>query len=138
MSRETVQLQRSIYKYSDNSVTQGSYTYRLKQIDFDGTLKYSNESEVKVNIPSEFSLSQNYPNPFNPSTQISFSIPDDAIVSLNIYNTLGEKVAELINGFVKAGNHIMSFNASDLASGVYYYRINTNKFTSTKKMILLR
>ncbi len=94
-------------------------------------------------IPTEFSMNQNYPNPFNPSTTISFSIPTEEFVSLKVYNSLGEEVAELVNETLSAGNYSVTFDASELTSGVYFYRldadgIDVQKFSSTKKMILTK
>ncbi len=90
-------------------------------------------------IPSVYALEQNYPNPFNPSTTIQFSIPEDVQnVKLIIYSSLGEKVAELVNTALQAGTYKYSWNASDLASGLYIYKIVTGKFVSTKKMMLLK
>ncbi len=80
----------------------GNYTYRLKQIDFDGSFEYSNEVNVDVELPLEYTLEQNYPNPFNPSTKINYSIPEDGFVKLAVYNLLGEEVATLVNSFSKS------------------------------------
>jgi len=126
------------YSYTDRNLTEGKYNYRLKQIDFDGSFKYSNVVEVKVNIPLKYSLEQNYPNPFNPATKIEYSVAEDGIVKLTVYNTLGQKVADLVNNEVKAGNYEVNFDASKLSSGVYYYKIEMNGFVSVKKMMLLR
>ena len=126
------------YTFTDNNVTTGNYLYRLKQIDFDGSFKYSNVIEVTVNISLKYSLEQNYPNPFNPTTKIEYSVAEDGIVILNVYNTLGQKVADLVNGEVKAGTYEVNFDASKLSSGVYYYKIEMNGFVSVKKMMLLR
>jgi hypothetical protein len=126
------------YSFTDNNISSGNYTYRLKQIDFDGSYKYSNQVEVEVNTPKQFALNQNYPNPFNPATQISYSIPKDGYVSLKVYNTLGQEVANLVNGMVKAGSHEVTFNASGLSSGIYYYRIDTGDNALVKKMMLIR
>ena len=90
------------------------------------------------NIPSDFKLSQNYPNPFNPSTKIDFSLPNSDFVQLNVYNIKGEKVAELVNEQKSAGNYSVTFDASNLASGTYVYRLSTGKSNLTKKMILLK
>lgn len=89
-------------------------------------------------IPKEFSLAQNYPNPFNPSTKITFNIKENTNVELSVYNMLGEKVAVLANGHMNAGNYSVTFDASDLTSGVYFYKLTAGSFTSVKKMILMK
>lgn len=89
-------------------------------------------------IPDHFELHQNYPNPFNPSTKIKYSIPEESNVNLTIYNILGQSVREVISEYQKAGNYEIVFNAADLTSGFYIYRITTGKFISTKKMLLLK
>ena len=95
-------------------------------------------NEGLLNKPKEFELNQNYPNPFNPSTNIQYALPVDAHVSLVIYNALGQKVMELVNGQKSAGYHTATFNASALSSGVYLYRLTTPSFTQTKKMLLVK
>ena len=92
------------------------------------------ESEMPVN----FILSQNYPNPFNPVTTIKYSIPKAGRIELSVFNSLGEKVAELVNGYQEIGNYSVRFNASNLASGVYFYRIFSGDFIQTKKLMLLK
>ncbi len=89
-------------------------------------------------IPKSFVLNQNYPNPFNPSTTISFSVPQGSKVSLKIYNILGQEVANLVDDYRQAGNYSVQFNASKLASGVYFYRLQANDFAQTKKLLLLK
>ena len=131
------------YSYVDQNVNAGKYTYRLKQVDFNGKFEYSNAVEVEVLGVKEFTLGQNYPNPFNPSTTINFSLAVDSKVSLKIFDVLGQEVATLLNGQLAAGNHPVSFDASSLNSGVYFYRIDASgvdgqKFSSTKKMILTK
>ena len=126
------------YSFIDNNLTNGTYSYRLKQIDFDGSYEYSQAVEVNVYQPQKFSLSQNYPNPFNPTTSISYSVSEDGFVRLSVYNVLGQRLVDLVNGEVKSGIHQVSFDAKNLSSGVYYYRLETKSFTSTKKMMLLR
>lgn len=126
------------YSFTDNNISSGNYTYRLKQIDFDGSYIFSNEVEVEVNTPLQFALNQNYPNPFNPATKISYRIPKDGYVSLKVYNTLGQEVANLVKGMVKAGSHEVTFNASGLSSGIYYYRIDAGDYVLVKKMMLIR
>jgi len=83
-------------------------------------------------------LNQNYPNPVNPTTKIKYSVPVDGTVSLAVYNSIGQKVSELVNGEVKAGSYEVKFDASDLSSGIYFYKIQADGYTSTKKMMLLR
>jgi len=126
------------YSFIDEKVTEGTYTYRLRQIDFDGSFDYSDEVNVEVTIPLEFALEQNYPNPFNPSTVIKYYIPEKAFVSLFVYNLLGKKVAALVNGIKKAGRYEVTFNASNLPSGVYIYSLKGGSFNSVKKMILMK
>lgn len=94
--------------------------------------------EDDFNGISEFKLNQNYPNPFNPSTTISFTIPATGNVSLKIFNILGKEVAVLVNETKSAGNYSINFNASGLSSGVYFYQLTTNNFTSTKKFTLMK
>lgn len=89
-------------------------------------------------IPVEYLLHQNYPNPFNPSTEISFSIPKSSLVSLKVYDVLGNQVAELINENKPVGNYAISFNAANLSSGIYFYTIKAGDFTDTKKMMLIK
>jgi hypothetical protein len=126
------------YSFVDSKLESGNYTYRLKQIDFDGTFTYSDEVYVEVELPLEYSLEQNYPNPFNPSTTIKYSIPEDGFVKLAVYNMLGEEVAAIINTTQKAGRYEVNFNASKLSSGVYVYRIEAANFTASKKLMLMK
>lgn len=125
------------YSFTDE-VSNGTYTYRLKQMDFDGTFEYSNEIEVDVNIPAVYALEQNYPNPFNPSTTIDFSIANDGFVKLAVYNTLGQEVMTLINEVKESGAHSVTFDASLLTSGAYFYKLETAQFSQTKKMLLTK
>ncbi len=94
--------------------------------------------ERKSGIPESFSLSQNYPNPFNPTTNINYDIPNSSFVNITIYNELGQKVISLINKEQKAGKYVVSFDASKLSSGVYFYQLKANDFVQIKKMILLK
>jgi hypothetical protein len=89
-------------------------------------------------IPKQYTLSQNYPNPFNPSTKINYSIPKSSVVTLKIYNILGQEVATLVNGYQNTGKYIATFNASQLASGIYFYRLQSGNVSLTKKMILMK
>jgi hypothetical protein len=93
---------------------------------------------VGSTIPDKFELTQNYPNPFNPSTQISFSIAEAQFASLKVFNSIGQEVATLVNGEVKPGVYNVTFNAAGLPSGTYFYRLVTNSFVGTKKMMLVK
>jgi len=127
------------YSYTDRNIATGNYSYRLKQIDFNGNFEYFNlSSEVNVGIPTRFDLSQNYPNPFNPSTSINFDLPVDGKVNIKLFDMSGKEVAVLVNEVKTAGYYSFNFNASNLSSGVYFYSISANNFTATKKMILLK
>ncbi len=126
------------YSYFDGNLTAGKYQYRLKQIDFDGTFEYSNIVEVEIGVPSKFELSQNYPNPFNPSTKISYSVPKSGYVSLKVYNALGQEVASLVNGIKEAGIHSIEFNAVNLNSGIYFYKLEAGNISQVKKMMLIK
>lgn len=126
------------YKYSDLLKNNGEYFYRLKQMDYNGSFNYSDAIEVEVSLPIEYALEQNYPNPFNPSTIIKFSLPEANDVSLNIYNTLGQKVAQLVNSKLEAGRYSYQWNAENMATGIYIYELRADKFVSVKKMILLK
>ncbi len=99
---------------------------------------FTNVKKRTSNIPKSFSLSQNFPNPFNPTTNINYDIPNSTFVNITVYNELGQKVITLVNKEQKAGKYVVSFNASNLSSGVYFYRLKTNNFVQIKKMILLK
>ncbi len=135
------------YSFTDNNLTLTSYfySYRLKQIDLDGSFTYS--IEVKVNSgekASEFKLEQNYPNPFNPTTTIKYSIPTTHSspvplhVSLVVYNLLGQEVTTLVNEQKPVGNYEVKFDASNLSSGVYLYNLQAGSYNKTMKMNLLK
>ncbi len=126
------------YSFIDSKLDAGNYTYRLKQIDFDGSFEYSSEVNVEVDLPLQYALEQNYPNPFNPSTNISYSIPEDGFVKLAVYNLLGEEVATLVNTFQKADRYEINFNASSLSSGVYVYKIESPNYVASKKLVLMK
>ncbi len=131
------------YSFADNSTSSGKYSYRLKQIDIDGSFEYSQTVEVDLDIPSKFELTQNYPNPFNPTTTISYTIPVAELgfgltVLLKIYDMLGKEVATLVNEEQASGNYSVQFDASKLSSGIYYYTLKTEKYSDTKKMLLLK
>ena len=94
--------------------------------------------EADGDVPNSFELAQNYPNPFNPSTTITFALPTASNVNLRVYNLLGQEVITLLDGAKEAGFHSIDFDASELASGVYFYRIETDNNVETKKMMLVK
>ena len=96
------------------------------------------EENIIKEIPSSFNLSQNYPNPFNPTTNIKFNLPQAGNVRLTIYNIIGQEVAQLVNGYREAGSYTVNWNASNLSSGIYIYRLEANSNIITKKMALLK
>ena len=126
------------YTYVDRSVNPGTYYYRLKQIDFDGRFEYFGEVELDVTPPLAFGLEQNYPNPFNPNTSIKYSVAEAGFVRLAVYNTLGEEISVLVNGQSDAGFFEVNFDASNLPSGTYIYRLEAPGFATAKKMILMK
>ncbi|MEJ2103963.1 MAG: T9SS type A sorting domain-containing protein [Ignavibacteriaceae bacterium] len=126
------------YLYRDENLLSANYTYRLKQMDFDGSFSYSDEVKIEISQPDVFYLGQNYPNPFNPTTNIKYSIPQDENVSLKVYDILGKEVATLVNEYQQAGTFDVVFSGSDLASGVYYYQLKAGDLTSTKKLMLTK
>ncbi|MCX8105706.1 MAG: T9SS type A sorting domain-containing protein [Ignavibacterium album] len=131
--------EKQSYSFIDNNPAAGIIRYRLKQIDFDGTYSYSSVIEVDFKTPTTFDLAQNYPNPFNPTTTIRYSIANAVNVSLVIYNTLGEEVMTLVNNqFTEPGVYNVVFDASNLASGTYIYRLTAGDFVMTKKMVLTK
>ncbi len=127
------------YSFEDNNLPAGIYNYRIKQIDFDGTFRYFNLDEfIEISSPFTFELLQNYPNPFNPSTRISWESPVGSHQIIKVYDVLGNEVKTLVNEYKPAGSYEVEFNASGLASGVYYYQLRAGEFMQTKKMILVR
>ena len=132
------------YSFTDRNVTaRVNHSYRLKQIDFDGTFDYSQVVNLGYTLPVAFALEQNYPNPFNPTTNIIYSVPVKSNVTLDVYNLIGQKVVTLFEGEVESGKHTAQFNASSMSSGMYFFKLtavgeNGSQFSSSKKMTLLK
>jgi len=126
------------YSFVDDKVTSGKYSYRLKQIDNDGQFEYSKEIEVDFGAPKKFELSQNYPNPFNPTTTIKFNIPEAGNVKLTLFNVLGQELKTIVNEFKESGVHTINFNAENLTSGFYVYRLEAGNFVRIRKMTLIK
>jgi hypothetical protein len=118
--------------YPDNENPLGKiYIYSMKKF-------IVGVEEHKNTLPDKFLLKQNYPNPFNPSTNIKFSLPNPEHIEIEVYNIIGQRVEILLNQQTKAGNHEVEFNAQNLSSGIYFYRIEAGEFQDVKKMILIR
>ncbi|NWF90080.1 MAG: T9SS type A sorting domain-containing protein [Ignavibacteriaceae bacterium] len=131
--------QRQNYSFSENA-SSGKYSYRLKQIDFDGSFKYSNTVEVTVGLtPGDYQLSQNYPNPFNPTTTIKFAVQNTEHVTVTVHNALGREVERLFDGIANADEqYLLTFDAKNLSSGVYFYSIRSESMNEVKKMSLMK
>jgi len=118
------------------------FNYPLSVDEIDSIFQSVNGTLVSVNenpkLTSQFELAQNYPNPFNPTTSIKYSIPKSGLVTLKVYNILGQEVVNLVNKIQTAGNHSVSFDASLLSAGVYIYRMQAIDFSETKKMVFLK
>lgn len=128
------------YEFIDNYKMPGKLMYRLKQLDLDGTYKYSSIATIEIPFSCyEYTLYTNYPNPFNPTTLIKYSLPETAVISISVHNILGQKVATLIGNELKEpGLYSVVFDASSLPCGIYFYSISTAKFQQTKKMLLIK
>ncbi len=131
------------YSFMDKPEISSTFYYRLKQVDFNGLSSYSDVIKVSLQSPKSFTLGQNYPNPFNPTTSISFTLPVDSKVSLKVFNVLGQEVASLLNSTISAGQHQITFNASNLNSGVYFYQIKASgidghTYSAVGKMMLTK
>jgi len=127
------------YSFADGDLSGVNIIYyRLKQIDNDGTYEYSHEIEVSIISPDKHSLGQNYPNPFNPSTKIHYKIAQSEFINLSVYNVLGKEVAVLVNEIQSQGTYSVIFSADKLPGGVYFYKLETQNFTQTSKMLLIK
>ena len=131
------------YTFEDKKLETGKYNYRLKQIDYNGNYEYFNlTSDVVIGIPKKLELSQNYPNPFNPVTKIDYQVTDESKVTLKIYDITGKEVMTLVNTQQKSGYYTVQFNASNLSSGNYFYKLiassNGNESVITKKMTVIK
>jgi hypothetical protein len=133
------------YSFEDKKLTSGKFTYRLKQIDNNGSTDFSDEIEIFIDLPTEFALSQNYPNPFNPSTKIDYQLATDSRVNIELYSITGERVVILMSEEQQAGYYSMMVDAfkHQLASGIYIYRMIATdaagkNFIATKKLVLIK
>lgn len=138
--------EQQTYRYTDQKLSSGKYQYRLKQVDFNGNFEYHElaaPSELIIGTPKNADLFQNYPNPSNPSSKVDYQIPFAGKVSLRVYDITGKEVATLVDKEMEGGYYTAEFNGSNLASGVYFYRLITtdnigNNFNKTMKLILVK
>jgi photosystem II stability/assembly factor-like uncharacterized protein len=131
------------YSFTDMGLNTGKYNYRLKQIDYNGNFEYFNLSdEVIIGVPGKYYLSQNYPNPFNPVTKINFDLPFDSNVRMKIFDITGREVATLVNNAYEAGYYTVTFDATNISSGIYFYRViaegGAQQYVMTKKMAVVK
>lgn len=137
-SGTTTEIKHYFFSEEVKELNSGRLFYRLKQIDLDGTSEYSKEIEVEINLPTRFQLEQNHPNPFNLVTLIKYQLPFKSSVTLTIFDILGKEVETLVNEEKDAGYYQISFDASSLSSGIYFYTLQAENYFVTKKMILLK
>jgi hypothetical protein len=132
-----------LYSFEDKKIAAGWYRFRLKQIDYNGNYEYfALENDVVIASPKIFSMSQNYPNPSNPKSKIDYEIPVDGKVTVRLYDILGNEAALMVNETKLAGYYSTEFDGTNLASGVYFYRLTVEgsrqKFSKTIKMVLVK
>lgn len=126
------------YSYIDKEARNGLNSYRLRQIDFDGSVQVFNTVEVEYSGITEYYLGQNYPNPFNPVTMINYQLPKESYVSIKIYDILGNKVSELVNEVQSAGKYTFQFDGTKFSSGVYFYELKAGGYSAVKKFTLMK
>jgi hypothetical protein len=138
----------AVTEWSIKGLPDGHYNWLLRTVDAayvgsdvamgEFSIGVQTAAEQSDNLPSVYSIDQNYPNPFNPTTTIRYSIPEEGLVTLKVFNSIGEEVVKLVNEVKQAGNYYSIFNATNLASGVYFYRIQAGNFSQVRKMIITK
>jgi hypothetical protein len=138
-------LGKNVVQYVDTTIEAGQiYIYRVQAYKGSAGSEYSNEAPLNLSgikeeaIPREYSLSQNYPNPFNPTTAISYHLPKAGYLTIKVYDVMGREVATVFDGVQQAGNYTAILDGSNLTSGIYFYKMETNGFVETKKLVLLK
>jgi uncharacterized protein (TIGR02145 family) len=129
---------QKLYTYNDLNVNPGIYSYRLRMIDLDGSVKYSDIVNSEVTVPAVFYLDQNYPNPWNPTTTIRYEVPVTSMISIKVFNALGKEVVALVNEMKSPGSYEVTLNGIGLSSGVYYYQMKSENFVMTRKLTLIK
>jgi predicted acyl esterase len=136
----TINTQRT-YSFTDENLNTGKYSYKLKQIDYNGNSEYFTMSGIaEIGTPNKFELSQNFPNPFNPSTIIEYSIPQEGFVTLRVYDITGKEVAVLVNSHLPVRYYTVNFNADsyNLSSGIYIYKLSMADYSQVKEMLFIK
>lgn len=127
------------YAYEDSNLKSGRYKYRLKQIDYNGNyINFDLQNEVIVGNPEKFTLHQNYPNPFNPTTQINYDVAVSQQVKISVFDMLGKEISSLVNEIKPPGFYSVSFDGEGLPGGIYFCKLESGKFMSVRKMMLLK
>jgi hypothetical protein len=127
------------YKFEDKKLQTAVYSYKLKQIDYNGNFEFFTlQDDVTVGKPGKIEISQNYPNPSNPKSKIDYQLPEEGNVTIKIYDITGREVSTLVDETKKAGYYSVEFDGTNLASGVYFYRLMSNGFNQTRKMVLIK
>ena len=128
----------SEYRFEDRPFISGEFSYRLKQVDFDGSFSFSNEVDVQFITLNDFGIEQNYPNPFNPSTIIEYKLPVKSLVQIKVFDMLGKEITILVDEEKPEGIHEVQFNGEEFASGLYIYKMIVGNFEQTRKMMLIK
>jgi hypothetical protein len=127
------------YSYTDSRLNTGKYNYRLKQVDFNGNFeRFDLAEDILIGIPKHSGVSQNYPNPFNPETSIDYTVSTAGNISVIVYDITGKEVKQIVNEFKQEGYYTTGFDASSLASGIYFYRVIMPGFSEVKKMLVVK
>jgi len=131
--------EKRYYTYKDDLYNPGEYTYRLRQIDYNGNEEYIGEVEIKYLNITGYYLSQNYPNPFNPITKINFSLAEKTYVKIKLYDITGKEIETIVNEVMNAGYHSIQFSSKGLSSGVYFYKMITSTgYIAIKKLTIIK
>jgi hypothetical protein len=128
------------YTYNDNNLSEGSYAYRIKQVNKDGSFSYHGSAQVEIgSVAKKFELASNFPNPFNPSTTVQFTLENDGVATLTVYNLLGQEVMTLFNDNAQAGKlYQVKFDASRLPTGLYFAKLQSGNQRMMQKMALVK
>ena len=127
---------KQTYSYTDSDLKPGKYYYRLKQIDFNAAHKYSKTIYSTINSALIYNLGQNYPNPAKQSTVINYTVPAKSNVNISLYDMQGRVIKSLVNGILEAGSYTYTLNVGNLTNGIYFYKMQTDDFSATKRLIV--